>query len=234
MYRIGICDDGKNVCADIENMILLYAAQGNIKVEVSVWHSGERLCRYLEQGGHLDILFLDIELFELTGIEVGSFIRNRMEDRGMQIIYISGKASYAQRLFKTQPMDFLVKPILQSQIDEAMELAVKLLEKSMKKFEFQNGREHCYIPYNEILFFTSNRRKIEIRTIHGSQEFYGKIKMLEDTLPREFLAIHKSYIINRTHVARYTYEDVRMDDGTILTISKAHRKQVRESILREN
>ena len=58
-----------------------------------------------------DILFLDIELFRMTGIEAGDFIRNRLEDRSMQIIYISGKSSYARELFKTQPMDFLVKPI---------------------------------------------------------------------------------------------------------------------------
>lgn len=152
MYQVGICDDGKNICSDIENKILRYTRQSGIKTEITVWYTGEGLCKYLEQGRHIDILFLDIELFELTGIEVGNFIRNQMEDRGMQIIYISGKASYAQKLFKTQPMDFLLKPVTQSKIDETMELAVKILEKSTKKFEFQNGREYCYIPYNEILF----------------------------------------------------------------------------------
>lgn len=79
----------------------------------------------------------------------------------------------------------------------------------------------------------SSGRKIEIRTIHGSQEFYGRIRDLEKKLPGDFLVIHKSYIIHTTHVARYTYEDVKMDDGTILTISKVHRKQVRKRILRE-
>ena len=116
MYNIGICDDGENICASIENMILQYAEEKKIKTDIKLWYSGEGLCNFLKQGGHLDILFLDIELFELTGIEVGSFIRNKMEDRGMQIIYISGKSSYAQKLFKTQPMDFLVKPITRQQM----------------------------------------------------------------------------------------------------------------------
>lgn len=63
--------------------------------------------------GHLDILFLDIELFKMTGIEIGHYIRNELDDMGLQLIYISGQPSYAQQLFKTQPMDFLVKPITQ-------------------------------------------------------------------------------------------------------------------------
>ncbi len=231
MYNIGICDDGKNTCAVLEEMVLLYAQKNKIKIDTKVWYTGEELCKYLDQGGHLDILFLDIELFEVTGIEVGDFIRNKMEDRVMQIIYISGKSSYAQELFKTQPMDFLVKPITQQQIDDALQLGVKLLEKNAQKFEFQNGRDHYYIAYGEIIYFESEGRKIKIVTLGTEKEFYGGIRNLEKRLPKEFFTIHQSYVINKMHVVRYTYEMVEMDNGMILSISKAYRKQVRERLL---
>ena len=117
MYNIGICDDGKNICSSLEEMILQYAEKINIPVEIKIWYTGEGLCDYLKERQQIDILFLDIELFEMTGIQAGDFIRNRLEDRGMQIIYISGKSSYARELFKTQPMDFLVKPITQQNIN---------------------------------------------------------------------------------------------------------------------
>lgn len=232
MYNIGICDDGKNICAALEAMVQLYAQKNKIKMDTKVWYTGEELCQYLEQGGHLDILFLDIELFEVTGIEVGDFIRNKMEDRGMQIVYISGKSSYAQKLFKTQPLDFLVKPITRQQIEDALELGVKLLEKNAQKFEFQNGKDHYYISYGEIIFFESKGRKIKIVAVGAEKEFYGGIRDLEKQLPKEFFTIHQSYVINKTHVVRYTYEMVEMDNGTMLSISKAYRKQVRERLLR--
>ncbi|MCX4305354.1 MAG: LytTR family DNA-binding domain-containing protein [Acetatifactor sp.] len=232
MYKIGICDDGKNICASLEEMVLQYAEKSKRKMDIQVWYTGEELCRYLEQGGHLDILFLDIELIKLTGIEVGDFIRNKMENRGMQIIYISGEASYAQKLFKTQPMDFLVKPISVEQIEEALELAIKLSEKNAERFEFQNGRDYYYIPYHEIIYFESEGRKIKIVAADGEKEFYGAIRELEKKLPKEFFTIHQSYVINKTHVVRYTYETVEMDNSTILSISKAYRKQVRERLLR--
>lgn len=232
MYNIGICDDGKNICAVLEEMVQLYAQKNKIKMDTKVWYTGEELCQYLEQGGHLDILFLDIELFEVTGIEVGDFIRNKMEDRGMQIVYISGKSSYAQKLFKTQPLDFLVKPITRQQIEDALGLGVKLLEKNAQKFEFQNGKDHYYISYGEIIYFESEGRKIKIVAVGAEKEFYGGIRDLEKKLPKEFFTIHQSYVINKTHVVRYTYEMVEMDNGTMLSISKAYRKQVRERLLR--
>lgn len=232
MYNIGICDDGKNICASIEKMISVCADKKNMEVEVNVWYAGEQLCEFLEQGGQLDILFLDIQLLELSGIAVGDFIRNKMEDRKMQIIYISGEASYARRLFKTQPMDFLVKPITQQQIDNSVELAVKILDKKAAKFEFQNGKEHLFVPYDDILYFESNARKIKVVRNKAANEFYGSMKELEKNLPMNFLQIHQSYIINREHVVRYAYETVEMDNGKILMISKTHRRRVRDRLLR--
>ncbi|MCM1102202.1 MAG: LytTR family DNA-binding domain-containing protein [Clostridium sp.] len=213
-------------------MVLLYAQKNNLKMDIQVWSSGEELCKYLEQGGRPDILFLDIELIELSGIQVGNFIRNTMEDREMQIVYISNHSSYAQELFKTQPMDFLVKPITARQIEGALDLAIKLIGKGAERFEFQNGRDYYYISYGEIIYFESEGRKIKIVAQGAEKEFYGAIRELEQKLPKEFLAIHRSYVVNRTHVVRYTYETVEMDNGTILSISKAYRKQVRERLLR--
>ncbi|MFG6356200.1 MAG: LytTR family DNA-binding domain-containing protein [Acetatifactor sp.] len=231
-YNVGICDDGKNICASLEEMVLRYAQKSKHKMDVGVWYTGEELCRYLEQGGHLDILFLDIELIKLTGMEVGDFIRNKLENRGMQIIYISGEPSYAQKLFKTQPMDFLVKPISVQQIEDALELAVKLLGKNEECFAIQNGRDYYYISYGDIIYFESAGRKIKIVATDAEKEFYGAIRELEKKLPREYFTVHRSYVINRTHVARYTYETVEMDNHAVLPISKAYRKQVRERLLR--
>lgn len=232
MYYVGICDDGENTCSELESMILSYAERRKMELKTAVWYTGESLCSYLKEENLLDVLFLDIELWQMTGIEAGAYIRNRLEDRRLQIVYISGKASYAQSLFKTQPLDFLVKPIRQQQVDETLDLAVKILEKNETKFAYQSGRDYYYIPYGEILYFISEGRKIRIMTAHGEKEFYGKIRELEKTLPKEFLKIHQSYLVHTLFVARYAYEEVELTDGTILSISKKYRKQVRERLLR--
>ena len=60
MYNIGICDDGENICTAIENMLLRYAEEKTVQIEVQIWYTGEGLRDYLAQGKPFDILFLDI------------------------------------------------------------------------------------------------------------------------------------------------------------------------------
>lgn len=233
MYHIGICDDGINICTSIENMLLQCGAEKNLQLDINIWYTGEGLKDYLEQGNHLDILFLDIELFRMTGIEVGDYIRNQLDDMGMQIIYISGKASYAQQLFRTQPLDFLVKPVSQSRIRDVLEMAVRVLKKKNERFEFRQGKDYYYVPMGDIVYFGSEGRKVKIVTMKETYEFYGRLKEIAKGLSEDFIVIHQSYIVNEEYIFRYTYEMVELTDGTILTISPANRKQVRERILRE-
>lgn len=233
MYKVGICDDGKSTCAELEKKILRYAKAHNIKVDVQTWNSGEALCGFLAEKNELDLLFLDIELYEVSGIDVGHFIRENMENYSMQIVYISGKTTYAQSLFKVQPMDFLVKPIGEEQIYEALEKALLIIDRSRARFEYDLGKEHYFVPYREIKYLVSEKRKIRLVLMQGEREFYGKIADVMERMPTEFIMIHKSYIINKNYVARYRNDLVELEDGTELPISKAFRKQVRQNILRE-
>lgn len=234
MYDIGICDDGENVCTSIENMLLVWAGKKNIQIATNVWYTGEGLRGYLEAGNHLDILFLDIELFQMTGIEVGDYIRNQLDDRRLQIIYISGKPSYARQLFKTQPLDFLVKPIYPEQIEDTMEMAVRIIKKKEERFSFRQGKEHYYVPVGDIVYLESRGRKIKVVTLKETFEFYGRLKDAAKQLSEDFIVIHQSYIVNGEYVFRYTYEMVELTQGTILSISPAKRRQVRERILGED
>lgn len=233
MYYVGICDDGVNICSFIEKCLLMKAEREDIDLETEIWCSGEDLWKYLQTGSPMDILFLDIELLDMTGIELGSNIRNQLEDWNIQIIYISGTANYAKHLFKTQPMDFLIKPLNAEQIEEAFTTAMKIISKGMEKFAFQNGKNHYFISYNQIMYFTSSGRTIKIITLKENKEFYGKLKELAKNLPKDFIIIHQSYIVNSQYIRRYVYEMVELEDGTTLPISKSYRKQVRRRLLRE-
>lgn len=233
MYHVGICDDCVNVCSFIEKCLLQKANRENIVIKTEIWYSGEELWSYLQTENQIDVLFLDIELLDMTGIEVAGNIRNQLENWDIQIIYISGKTDYAQRLFKTQPMDFLIKPLDAEQLEEAFDTAKKIISKGMEKFEFQNGKEHFYISYNQIVYFTSFGRTVNIVTINGNREFYGKLKEVVRSLPHDFIPIHQSYIVNSKYIRRYVYETIELDDGTVLPISKIYRKQVRQRLLRE-
>ncbi len=232
MYRVGICDDGENICNHLEELTQRYARERNLTMETHGFGSGETLCDFLGQGNRLDILFLDIELLEMTGIEVGDFIRNQLDDRYAQIIYISGKIEYAQKLFKSQPLDFLVKPLKEQEVYEALDLAHKRLQRDNEIFEFSKGKDWYRIPFGAIHYFSSEGRRIQIYTDKETLEYNGKLQTVIPKLTDSFLVIHKSFIVNIEFVKKYSYDKVILMDGTTLAISKAYRVKVREELLR--
>ena len=76
MYRIGICDDEKSTCGELEGLIQKYGIEHGLNLDVNVWYSGESLCNYLKTEEVPDLLFLDIELFKMTFLPGYSGLKN--------------------------------------------------------------------------------------------------------------------------------------------------------------
>ena len=231
MLHIGICDDEKETCAELENMLYEYGKKQCVKADVNVWYEGESLCIFLEKENTLDVLFLDIELISTDGIQVGNFIREELENMETIIIYISSKSSYAMSLFRIQPLDFLIKPLVQKSIDEIMNRSIKLYERKNQFFEYSTNGYHCKIPYKNIIYFYSQNKKINIVLKEKEMEFNGRLKKIVNIVPHNFILIHQSYLVNMDYVVECSYELVKMQNGVLLNISKPYRKIVREQIM---
>lgn len=229
MFRIAICDDEQVICSQIENIILSYAAESNEKIDTQVFYSGEELGKFLDMGQGFDLLFLDIELKLINGIEVGKRIRDELDNQIMQIVYISGKDSYFRDLFEVRPMHFLQKPLNEAEIIKDVRLAMKLTEKLGGVFIYKKGHEIFRKPVKNILYFESNNREVKMVTTDGDEVFYGKLDDVYNQVAKyHFMYIHKSYIVNYFFVTKFRYEEVTMSNQEILPISQARRKTTRE------
>ena len=71
MYRIGICDDEIEFCTEIEEFVQKYAEKEKITVKTEIFTSGEELFETMKSENIFDLLFLDIELGGINGVEVG-------------------------------------------------------------------------------------------------------------------------------------------------------------------
>lgn len=231
MYRIAVCDDDIMICGELETIISNIGIQKRRNIDIDIFFTGEALCEKLEGGEQYDIVILDIELSCVNGIEVGKFIREDLNDYKTVIIYISGKDQYAMQLFKTRPYDFWIKPIQENEISHELGRMIDRIDDKMEYLEYRAGKKLCRVRMNEILYIQSDMRKIKIMTIKEEKIFYGNLSLLAKELPEYFIRIHKSYIINDTYAAEYTYDSVKMLNGETITISKPYRKIVREKLL---
>lgn len=232
VFRVGICDDEKTTCAEIEEIIYECGKELGVQFDVSVWYQGEMLCDYLKNDS-LEILFLDIELLSTDGIKVGKYIRDVLDNPNMMIVYISSKSSYAMNLFKVQPLDFLIKPIKQADVLEVLQKAVKIYRKKNQSFECSSKGCRYKVAFKDIIYFYSQNKKVIIVTNSGNIEFNEKLKKVAEEVPANFLQIHQSFLVNMDYVAECTYEEMKMQNGMILTISQPYRKKVRDELMKK-
>lgn len=233
MYRIGICDDEKSTCAQMEEMVEQCLKQQGLEGEIDVFFSGEELKAYYSKKNQFDRLFLDIELPGLNGVEVGQYVRRELEDETADIVYISSKTQYAMQLFQCRPLDFLVKPVTYCAVNRVMELMIKRAGLRKELFEYSCNRSVRKIQIRNIMYFFSENKRIHMVLNTGEEQcFNGKLDEIIEKLPSSgFLRIHKSYLINHDYVTEYLPNQVKMTNGDVLSISKAQRKEVQEKLM---
>ncbi|MEM1486208.1 LytTR family DNA-binding domain-containing protein [Oscillospiraceae bacterium PP1C4] len=226
MFRIAICDDDRLFCSELETMILNYYESGDIEIEI--FESGEGIYRNLRTNNLYDLIFLDIEMIGINGVETGLKIRNELQNEATQIVYVSWKEDYYKLLFEIRPNNFLLKPIIQEQIILEIEKAKKLSDKFKRAFIYKKSQDVYKVFIKDILYFESKGKKIRIVTVNGEDLFYDR---LEDVIDRlnglTFYKIHKSYYVNLSHAQIFKYEELQMTNGDTLGISQSKRKEVR-------
>lgn len=229
MFCVAICDDEEVLCSQLERVLEPYIEKEVLKVDI--FYSGESLCKAMYEGTHYDLIFLDIELQMMNGVDVGKKIRDEMKNKRVQIVYISAKQGYAMELFAIRPMNFLIKPISAEAVWDNVEQAMELTDLYDTCFEFKVGAEYFRIPYGDIMYFESSNRKIRLHTKYEIKELYGKLKSIEKEAPPNFIRIHQSYLINRTYVTFWRSDEILVNDECSLPISQAYRKKVSRILL---
>jgi DNA-binding LytR/AlgR family response regulator len=168
-----------------------------------------------------------------SGIEVGRFLRDKLKNETVQIVYISAKTEYAMELFEFRPMNFLVKPINRSQIDKLMDKYLRITGQNEQFFEYKKKTNFFKVPLAEILYFESHNRKVYIQMTDKKDDFYGSMDDVYKIVKGHcFLFIHKSIIVNYRKIKKISYEQVTMIDDTVLPISQSRRSAIKKMCMK--
>ncbi len=231
MINIAICDDDINICNELENILLSYAKKTYLKFDIDIFNSGEKLLNHLNKGNTYDILFLDIEIGDLTGIDIGRYIRETVKNEIIKIVYISSYMSYAMKLFKVRPMDFLIKPINKIELTKSLDTLINLINKQSEYFEFKIGFDKHRVYLKDIIYFVTLKesKKVILKTDKEEFVFYGKIKDIYKSLQEyRFIQPHNSYIVNYDYIKNFKSNKIVLFNGEEISISRYKAKEVKE------
>lgn len=227
MLRVAICDDFIEICNIIESFIVNYRLNKGVNIEVDIFYSGEKLISALKNEEYYNLIFLDIELKDISGIQVGRYIRENLSNYDTKIVYISAEKKHAMNLFRIQPMDFLIKPIFEEDVNRILDLTIQLRNQTNDIFTFKSGRITISIIVKKIIYFESSGRVIKMVCDDELYTFYHKLDEVEkELLNSNFLRIHRSYLVNFDHINSISHDHVVMSNGQVLPISKQKRNDI--------
>ncbi len=229
MIRIAIVDDVISVCGQIETYLFDIAKKYNLSVDVEPYNSGESFCSDLKMGEVFDIIFLDIELKGISGIDVCRYIRQEMDDETQQIVFISAQKQYSLELHSFHPLDFLVKEIDEGSVETVFMRFMKIIGLWNDVFEFQTGHDVQKIKVKDIKYLTVENRIVNIILKNNQiSEYYGTLETAYKQLQKfNFLFLHRRFIVNPMYIGIYEYDKVILNDGMEIPIGSSKRQQIR-------
>ena len=234
MIKIAICDNEYQTAVEIEQWITTISEKRFIEADTDVFSDGEELIHEIERINSYDIIFLDIEMEIMDGIKTAKKIRKI--DKNVVIIYVSGYEAYAIETFEVNPFRFIVKPVKKEMFEKIYLAAVERVTWDDAFFQFKYGKSFYKESLEDIIYFESNRRIINIITVHGNFKFYGKLNEVQErvaTAKTTFLRIHQSYLVNYKYINRLSYDFVEMRNGVRLSISEEKQKMISELYFKE-
>lgn len=229
MVKIGICDDESEMRKPLRQILEQVLQLQGVEYLISESESGEELTAGISCLD-IDILFLDIEMRSLDGIETAKLLRRK----GMKgiIIFVTAYPDFVFQGYEVHAFHYILKPYRKEKIEEVLRQALHELDLSKEQyFVIEQKARVIRIPLSQTIAFQSDRRKVEALLEEDFVAFYGRIDEVCRELPSCFIRIHNRYIVNLNYVT--TLEKDRCILGSrSFPVSRAFRQELETAFAR--
>lgn len=243
-----VVDDEENARLIIKNFVAEYCPSVEIVNEAEDVKSAVKLINK----NQVDLVFLDIEMPNENGFALFDYFNKPT----FETIFCTAYSEYAIKAFEVSAVDYILKPIGISKLQEAVEKVVlkrsqnlpqtnigilkeNLQENKIKKIGIHIGDGIVFMDLNDIYYFEADGSYTTIYHKNGKDLAVKKIKHFEDLLASDtrFFRIHRSYFVNITLIKKYSKKDglsVTYDDKVLLPISREKKEEFEEFMQKNN
>ncbi len=229
MINIAICDDDYAFLNIFEKQI--YSIFKKFKVDINIEkHSDSLNFAQTYRKNFYDIIFLDICMPSINGLQVAERIRNI--DTNVEIVFVTSFDKCVFRSFKFRPFRFIRKNRINDEIEEVIEDFLDYYRKEdMISLKIKDG--FINLNKNEVLYFDIENRKIRI---HTKNEIYYSTnvkfnKFVEELEKNEFIEVHRGYLVNKNFIKEYRKNIITLYNNESIPVSRYKVSQV-ESVFK--
>jgi len=230
--KIGICDDDENQIVLLKNHIKKWARNKAIKVEMAEFISGENFLLEGDSVVNFDLMFLDIHMKNISGIELATIIRKM--DKELAIVFVTGFSDYVFQGYDVGALNYLVKPVTEEKCHGCLDRVYdKIIGQGRDYLLIQAGGAVQKCLYNDIYYFESFSHSIVVHMDHENMVFWKRTSDLEQELPNHwFIRVHRSYIVNLQHVVSVEGAKLKLDNGKEIPVSRYRLRETSNAFIR--
>ena len=235
--KTAICDDDINEINLLKSLIDCYQIKYDDNISVDIYTSPKSLLDNYSQAGRYHILFLDVEMPGMSGLELAEKIRG-IPDRLVKIIFVSNYPEYMQDSFNVQAFHYLKKPLNYERFEIVIQKIVSEYEDNNNTKIIIRYDDHSeLVNLSDIMYIESikgRREYIRIDTITDEYESKGSISEYECSLAdSSFDAPHRGILVNLLHVKLIYKNELILDNGYKIPLSRRREKEIREMFSRQ-
>lgn len=195
--KIGICDDEEISFVILKGLMQEVLRESDADAEIIYFASGEKL---LEQANELSVVFLDICMPEMDGIETGYRLK-RINCR-CQIIIATGAEELYKEGFKIGAYRFMTKPFQKEELREVIESLIQdgFIARNLTVYQ---KRVRHRISTEEICYIRSMNDAVELVCERGVYRKKSTLDKMEELLSDKFYRISKGNIVNMKKITKY-------------------------------
>ncbi|MDA3730422.1 LytTR family DNA-binding domain-containing protein [Niameybacter massiliensis] len=226
MIKIAICEDDSQERAKLRRYITAFAAERGAELSVDDYASGEA---FLEQwdGAHYHVLFLDVYMGGMTGIELAKHVRTI--DEKVMIIFVTSDTSHALEGYKIHAYDYIIKPIQHIDFIHTLQDIMNHIQVDDEPaFIFPTTGGDLRLKLKDIYYIESNIRKTNIYLDGEQYTCQYNINTLEEKLLKSgFIRTHRSFLVNMARLKLIKGNEVFLENGQTVFLSKYKQKEVK-------
>ena len=220
--KIAIADDTESDLTQLKSAID-EAAEGMFEPEYLCFESGSGL---LSSNEWYDVVFLDICMDGINGIETAELLRKKRAD--IPIIFVTSSDEYVWNSFSVHPFDYLLKSYDSGRIHKLFSDLIKIVGRKEPELDIKVARQDFSIPFSKIAYVTAQNHTVNIATddnIYRSAVTFSYVKEELCKDPR-FLMCNRGIIVNMDRVLRFDSDTIEMPDGTAFPVRQKDKTRL--------
>ena len=227
--KIGICDDDISFLKIMTSYIEQYGKENYKRFRIIQFTREDRLVEYIKKDPEIDILFLDVLLYQQNGIDIAKEIRKT--NHKVRIVFVSASEKFAVKGYEVNAEGYMLKPFNYLEFAGKMDdLMIRIDTRSAEIFYDNTDKGKILIDVNDLVYIETFERNTKMHTREDTYISCKKMKEHEQILQTyNFCRCHAAYIVNLNYVRSIDGLSLFLKDGTEIPISKSRRSRFMEA-----